>query len=117
MINTLAGLLSLLKIILLLSLGVLFVSEPIKKSLRPLGFLLFSVANSFLLDDLYIKSIIDSAKIPDKFLGFFDLTLINFFLKSGVNFAIVAWIVLILISEIQIRLLIKDQNKKKCFFL
>lgn len=103
MISDLIGVFSLLKVILLAILGVVFITETRKKSLRPLGFLLFAIGSSFLIDNVYIRNVIKKAKDCQVIIESGDTNLLELILAKGVNITIIAWLLLILISEVWIR--------------
>ncbi|NET30309.1 hypothetical protein [Okeania sp. SIO1I7] len=116
MVNELISGFNLLKVFLLVIVGVVFVTENRKKSLRPLGFLLFAIGNNFLIESVYIGSVIESVNTCETAFKSADSNLFELILVKGVNAAVILWLLLILISEVRIRLSMRNnkQNGLPC---
>ncbi|NEN92172.1 MAG: hypothetical protein F6K48_26020 [Okeania sp. SIO3H1] len=116
MVDELISGFNLLKVFLLVIVGVVFVTENRKKSLRPLGFLLFAIGNNFLIENVYIKSVVDSADACKTAFKSVNSDLLELILVKGVNVAVILWLLLILISEVRIRLSMRNnkQNGLPC---
>ncbi|NES05184.1 MAG: hypothetical protein F6K22_21600 [Okeania sp. SIO2F4] len=110
MLSELTGVLDLLKILLLVILGVIFITEPNRKSLNPLGFLLFAIGSNFLIKNVYVRKIVDSTSIYSTYLTSVDTINLELFLTKGVNIAIISWILVVLIPEFRVRLLLKKKK-------
>ncbi|NEQ38501.1 MAG: hypothetical protein F6K40_20410 [Okeania sp. SIO3I5] len=77
MFDKIIGFSTLLKVSLLLIAGIFLIFEPRKKSLRPLGFLLFSVGSSFLIEDVESLNIISSNKIFSLNFDYIDASIVK----------------------------------------
>ncbi|OZH54086.1 hypothetical protein AFK68_13150 [Hydrocoleum sp. CS-953] len=103
----------LIKIILLFVLGVILITEPIKKSLVPLGCLIFAVATNFLMNEADSVGSLYHLSIPNHAINFVYISTTKKALYIGVNITIITWLLFIIFWEAIIRFIILSQRKIK----
>ncbi|GGA53383.1 hypothetical protein CYANOKiyG1_73430 [Okeania sp. KiyG1] len=110
MFSELTGAVDFLKVCLLIILGVTFITESKRKSLNPLGFLLFAIGSDNLIKNVYIRELVTSTNIRNTYLNSANTLTWRFFLTKGVSIVIIIWILVILIPELRVRLLLKNRK-------
>lgn len=103
----------LIKITLLFVLGIILITEPVKKSLVPLGWLIFAIATNLLVDETGFSNPSSHSSIVNYFSDFVDISITKKVLYIGVNITTITWLLFIIFWEARIRLIILSRRKKK----
>ncbi len=100
-----------IEIFLLFVLAVVLKTEPVKKSLIPLGYLLFSIATDFLIIEVDSRDSFRQLAILKHISNNIDIDAIKAGVYASVNFSVIIWILFILVWEVRIRMIISSQQK------
>ncbi|NER04288.1 MAG: hypothetical protein F6K17_17560 [Okeania sp. SIO3C4] len=94
----------------LLSISIMFIFEKRRKSLIPIGFLLFSITADLLTGHLFLLvKYLPEDNIKNQFLLIKDALLS--LLAIGVSFGILFWSVIIFVHEYKIRIILKKRRR------